>query len=85
MAAFAESDSRFGSQATFTDASRVFLLNVRNREANPATGGQESSVDLALRSSPERPIGSKLNVPRHSGIIQRRPEAVTATFGKTPA
>jgi hypothetical protein len=30
-----------GQQATFTDASRVFVLNVRNQEANPAAGGQE--------------------------------------------
>jgi hypothetical protein len=30
-----------GQQATFSDASRDFELNVRNRAANPAAGGQK--------------------------------------------
>jgi hypothetical protein len=29
-----------GQQATFTDASRIFALTVRNRECNPAAFGQ---------------------------------------------
>jgi hypothetical protein len=33
-----------GQQATFTDASRVFVLNVRKKEANPAAGGQQRPV-----------------------------------------
>jgi hypothetical protein len=30
-----------GRQATFADAPRVFVLNVGNREGNPAAGGHE--------------------------------------------
>jgi hypothetical protein len=33
--------SAAGQLATFTDASRVFVLSVRNREANQALPGQE--------------------------------------------
>ena len=35
-----------GSQATFADAPRVFMLNVRNREAHPAAGGQQRKYSL---------------------------------------
>jgi hypothetical protein len=35
-----------GQRATFTDASPVFVLNVRNQEANPAAGGQNRPVVL---------------------------------------
>jgi len=37
--------SASGQQATFTDASRVFLLNVQNREANQALHGQQETLD----------------------------------------
>jgi hypothetical protein len=33
-----------GQQATFADAPRVFVLNVRNWEGNPAAGGHELTV-----------------------------------------
>jgi hypothetical protein len=33
-------------QATLTDTSRVFVVTVRNREANQAHPGQERSVDM---------------------------------------
>jgi hypothetical protein len=33
-----------GQQATFTDGSRVFELNVRNREANQALPGQNRKL-----------------------------------------
>jgi hypothetical protein len=33
-----------GQQATFADASRVFVLSVRNQDANPAAGGQDRLV-----------------------------------------
>jgi hypothetical protein len=36
-----------GQQATLSDPSRVFELNVRNREANPAAGGQLRTLALA--------------------------------------
>jgi hypothetical protein len=32
-----------GQQATFADAPRVFVLNVRNRESNPAAGGPQAA------------------------------------------
>jgi hypothetical protein len=39
-------------QASFTDASRVFVLSNRNQEANPAAGGHEPAVTVA-RQLPE--------------------------------
>jgi hypothetical protein len=35
-----------GQQATFTDASRVFVLNVRNRETNQALPGHHQPFAL---------------------------------------
>jgi hypothetical protein len=34
-----------GQQATLADAPRVFVLNVRNREGNPAAGGHFVTFD----------------------------------------
>ena len=35
-----------GQQATFADAPRVFVRNVRNRESNPAADGQKPKYGL---------------------------------------
>ena len=35
-----------GQQATFADTSRVFVLSVRNQEANPAAGGPEAVIPI---------------------------------------
>jgi hypothetical protein len=40
-----------GQKATFADASRVFVLNARNREGNPAADGQERPSGPPLQSS----------------------------------
>jgi hypothetical protein len=44
--------SESGQQATFTDASRVLVLNVRNREANPSAGGHFESFTV-MKLKPE--------------------------------
>jgi hypothetical protein len=36
--------SQKGQQATFADASRIFVLNVRSREGNQAAGGHEEPL-----------------------------------------
>jgi len=45
-----------GQQATFADAPRVFVLNVRNREGNPAAGGQDQPLAGASHASEKRPF-----------------------------
>jgi hypothetical protein len=41
--------SQKGQQATFADAPRVFVLSVRNQEANPAAGGQKRKYTTLIR------------------------------------
>ena len=40
-----------GDEATFTDASRVFVLTVRKRETNPALPGQLRPLEQAPQFS----------------------------------
>jgi hypothetical protein len=46
-----------GQQATFTNGSRVFLLNVRNREVNQARfSAQKQEIQLIEMTSPKPPL-----------------------------
>jgi len=45
-----------GQQANLTDASRVFVLTVRNQEANQAPPGQEKSLAASGRVPTKRTL-----------------------------
>jgi hypothetical protein len=71
-----------GQQATFADASRVFVLSVRNREANQALPGQERSF---LRAGlPPRWRSFQVSYPCPVAPQSIRDHAPQLTGGKWP-